>query len=199
MAPSRSRHSMSPLQPPTPSSGSISVLPGPRASSLGETEWSPQGRWCIGATAMALWLHTRKIGIKRTSGFVFAQDWGSRTISSERIRFVLSTEAYGPWWAKHRRPGEVVSVVLVRTSGEPSHQSFAETKHRLTDSTSDGAAANSDDGATLALGRVSWSRSLPPRYAGSPNDQGRECGSLALPRRTEPNRIGSPLSNHSPG
>ena len=54
----------------------------------------------------------------KSSCFTAAHDWRSRTISSERIRFVVATEAYGPWWARHRRPGDAVSVLLIRTGGD---------------------------------------------------------------------------------
>ena len=78
--------------------------------------------WDFNAPLLALLPNAGRVEIQGDRGFVFAHGWGSRIISSERIRFVVATEAYGPWWTKNRRPGDVVSVLLIRTGGEPNRR-----------------------------------------------------------------------------
>lgn len=51
-------------------------------------------------------------------GFEERYAWGSSTISTERIRFVLTTDAYGPWWRRNRRPRRRERLAMLRRQGK---------------------------------------------------------------------------------
>jgi len=48
--------------------------------------------------------------------------WGFSTISNDKVRFVVATEAYGVWWRRNRRPRRRERLAMLKRQGKiPKH------------------------------------------------------------------------------